>query len=207
LATQRQSVLWGVDLQFDFMRPGGELYVPGAEQIVPNVRRLVQTARNNQALLIASACQHSQNDPEFQTFPPHCVRGTAGAELIDEARAITVHSVPNQPDPVLPPGLLANQQIIIEKQVIDVFSNPAAGAIVEEFPRHSDFFVFGVATEYCVQHAAEGLLKRGRRVSLVTDAIAAISPAAGESAITRLTALGARLAIADEALMQIHAGS
>ena len=84
VSTQRHSpiVLWEVDAQADFLLPGGKLYVPGAEKRIPNMRRLVESARGGKALLISSADQHSPNDPEFQRFPPHCVRGTSGAEIL-----------------------------------------------------------------------------------------------------------------------------
>jgi len=32
-----QPVLWGVDVQVDFMLPRGNLYVSGAEKIIANI--------------------------------------------------------------------------------------------------------------------------------------------------------------------------
>src|SRR5439155_24495243 len=81
------TILWQVDVQADFMLPGGKLYVPGAEKIIPNIGRLVDQARQGRVLLISSADAHQPDDPEFQRWPPHCVTGTAGAELIPEDRA------------------------------------------------------------------------------------------------------------------------
>ena len=80
-------VLWGVDAQADFMLPDGKLYVPGAEKIIPNLNRLVEQARWARVLLISSADAHQPDDPEFREWPAHCVKGTAGAELVPEARA------------------------------------------------------------------------------------------------------------------------
>ena len=48
--------------------------------------------------------------------------------------------------------------------------------------------------------AAKGLLERGRRVALVSDAIEAIDPAAGRQTLERLKTLGARMITTDEAL-------
>ena len=42
---KNKVVFWEVDLQEDFMLPGGKLYVPGSEKIIPNIRRLVDEAR------------------------------------------------------------------------------------------------------------------------------------------------------------------
>ena len=153
-----RTVLWQVDLQRDFMLPGGALYVQGAERLLPNIRRLVDLARNRRAFLISSACQHAPNDPEFSEFPPHCLRGTPGADLLPEARAGQLYTIPNDHAFVLPGDLWQSEQVLFEKQNINVFTNPHVGATVDSLPRDTEFIVFGVVTEYCVQMAANGLL-------------------------------------------------
>jgi nicotinamidase-related amidase len=57
-----------------------------------------------------------------------------------------------------------------------------------------------VVTEYCVNFAAKGLLERGRRVAVVTDAIEALKPEDGRRTLDQLTALGARLITTRKAL-------
>jgi nicotinamidase/pyrazinamidase len=51
--------------------------------------------------------------------------------------------------------------------------------------------VFGVATDYCVKLAALGLLRLGCRVSVVTDAIQGIDPAASKAALEKMKDAGA----------------
>src|SRR5690349_21396952 len=70
-------VFWEVDTQADFMLPGGKLYVPGAEKRIAQMKRLVAAVRAGKVFLVSSADQHAQDDPEFQRFPAHCVRGTS----------------------------------------------------------------------------------------------------------------------------------
>ena len=74
-------VLWEVDTQADFMLPGGNLYVPGAEKLLPKIQKLTDAARKSHAFLVSHGCFHSPDDPEFQTFPPHCVKGTKGQRV------------------------------------------------------------------------------------------------------------------------------
>src|SRR5437899_1869458 len=81
----RDYIFWEVDVQADFMLPGGKLYVPGAEKILPNIRRLTDAARQDRVFLVSHGCFHTPNDPEFKIFPPHCVKGTPGSELVPEA--------------------------------------------------------------------------------------------------------------------------
>ena len=75
----RDFIFWEVDVQADFMLPGGNLYVPGAEKLLPNIRRLTDAARQGRVFLVSHGCFHTPNDPEFKIFPPHCVKGTSGA--------------------------------------------------------------------------------------------------------------------------------
>ena len=117
----RNIVFWEVDVQADFMLPGGKLYVPGAEKLLPNIRRLTDAARQGRVFLVSHGCFHTQNDPEFTTFPPHCVKGTPGAALVPEALTGRVVTVPNQPAASLPDDLSRYQQILLEKQTLDVF--------------------------------------------------------------------------------------
>ncbi|HXZ41348.1 MAG TPA: isochorismatase family protein [Terriglobales bacterium] len=196
----RKVILWEVDTQKDFMLPGGKLYVPGAEKLLPNIRKLTQAARDGRVFLVSHGCYHAIDDPEFKKFPPHCVRGTPGAEYVPEALADKVLRIPNDATMALPADLFQYQQILLEKQTLDIFESRHANALVERLPRDAEFVVFGVVTEYCVALAAKGLLKRGRRVSVVKDAIETLKPEDGRRTIAELQALGARFITTDQAL-------
>jgi nicotinamidase/pyrazinamidase len=193
VATQLQRILWGVDIQHDFMLPGGALYVPRAENLIPNIKRLVDLARAGGVFLISSACQHTPDDPEFKVFPPHCVRGTPGAELLPEAALDNILRIPSDKSFSLPADLFTYGQVLLEKQVLDVFSNPNTAKIVDRLPADAEFYVFGVVTEYCVQCASKGLLDRKRRVAIVGDAIETLKKTEGETTVSQLVSHGARL--------------
>lgn len=206
-ARQNSVVFWEVDTQADFMLPGGKLYVPGAEKRIPNMKRLADAARSGRVLLVSSTDQHSPNDPEFQRFPPHCVRGTSGAEILPELKAATILWIPNEKSFSLPSSLDEIQQAVLEKQTLDVFDNPNTEKLLARFPENAEFVVFGVVTEFCVRLAAKGLLDRGRHVALVTDAIETIDPQEGRRTLDELTARGARLISTDGALALVASPS
>jgi len=199
----RNFVLWEVDVQADFMLPGGRLYVPGAEKLLPNIKRLTDLARQGRVFLVSHGDFHSSDDPEFKVFPPHCVKGTAGAELVPEALTEKVVRVPNEASAKLPDDLFRHQQILLEKQTLNIFESRHADALVQKLGSQPEFIVFGVVTEYCVSFAAKGLLERGRRVALVQDAIATLKTEDGQKAIAELESLGARLTTTDQALNAI----
>jgi nicotinamidase/pyrazinamidase len=196
----RDVVFWEVDTQADFMLPGGKLYVPGAERLLPNIRRLTDAARQGRVFLVSHGCFHTQDDPEFKTFPPHCVKGTAGSAYVSEALTGKVATVPNEPTAALPRDLAQYQQILLEKQTLDIFESSHADELVKRLGKNPEFVVFGVVTEYCVRLAAKGLLERGRRVSVVEDAIETLKAEDGARTVAELQALGAKFITTDQAL-------
>ncbi len=182
------------------MLPGGKLYVPGAEKRVPNMRRLVDVARAGKVFLISSADQHAPNDLEFARFPPHCVKGTSGSEILAELKAPKIMSVPNDKNFSIPANLDEIQQIVLEKQTLDVFDNPNTEKILRRFPVDQEYVIFGVVTEFCVRLAAKGLLDRGRRVAIVADAIETLDANEAQRTLEELAGRGARLITTDQAL-------
>ena len=205
----RRIIFWDVDTQVDFMLPGGKLYVPGAEKLIPNLGRLTDQARNDRVFLVSDACVHTPDDPEFQRFPPHCVRGTPGAEIISETIARRFLILPDRREASVPRDLSPYQQVILEKQTLDVFDNPHTETVIGRLKEFTDvdaeFVVFGVVTEYCVRCVAKGLLDRGRRVALVEDAIKTLKTEDGNRALAEMKSLGARMINTREAIDELRA--
>ena len=93
------------------------------------------------------------------------------------------------------------QQVTLEKNTLDVFDNPNTDTLLARlnpaassaFESSLRFVVFGVATEYCVCRIGNGLLRRGYRVSVVTDAIRAIDQEKAQQTLENLHSLGSRL--------------
>jgi nicotinamidase/pyrazinamidase len=200
----RDFIFWEVDVQADFMLPGGKLYVPGAEKLLPNIRKLTDAARRGEVFLVSHGCFHPANDPEFKQFPAHCLKGSAGAERLPEALTGNYVKIENDPGLKLPADLSKYQQIVLEKQTLDIFETRHADSLVERLGNAAEFVVFGVVTEYCVSCAVRGLLKRNRRVAIVRDAIATLAPDVGNKTLAELQSLGATLTATDEILGQLH---
>lgn len=198
-------VFWEVDAQEDFMLPGGKLYVPGAEEIIPNLHRLVAAAGSSGALLVSSACAHSENDPEFQRFPPHCIQGSSGARIVPEGMLKKHSTIPADPSFKLAAEIFNSPQIVIEKQMLDVFSNPHTAELVDRIGPEAEYIVFGVVTEYCVRCASRGLLDRGRKVFVVQDAIETLNVEEGRRTLDQLQSAGAKLIGTSDAVgMVLH---
>ena len=173
-----KTVFVDVDTQIDFMFPAGALYVPGAERLLPAIARLNRFAVDHGIPLISTADAHSEDDPEFRSWPPHCVAGATGQSKPADT-------------------LVGAGQTIVEKQVLDVFSNPEFLPLLDSLAADR-YVVYGVATDYCVRCAVAGLQATGKPVLLVTDAIAAVNPDDGARAIEEFTARGGTLTTAGE---------
>jgi nicotinamidase/pyrazinamidase len=196
-------ILWEVDTQKDFMLPGGKLYVPGAEKLLPNIQKLTDAARNGSCFLVSHGCFHAPDDPEFKVFPPHCVKGTPGSEYVEQALTEKVIRVGNHANE-LPKDFLQHKQILLEKQTLDIFESRHAASLVESLPRDAEFLVFGVVTEYCVRLAAKGLMERGRKVTVVEDAIETLNPEEGQRTLKELRELGAKFTTTEKALKRLE---
>jgi nicotinamidase/pyrazinamidase len=185
-----------VDTQRDFMLPTGALYVPGAERILPKLRRLFDFARKNEISILSSADAHVADDPEFKKFPPHCVQGTEGQRKVDET--LLPRPLIFQLQPVnrnLTEAVRKHQQIIVEKQSLDLFSNPIAERLMRVLPPRA--IVFGVATEYCVKMACIGLRRMGVQTVLITDAVRALAPKTEKEAVEEMRRAGVEFIILD----------
>ncbi|MBN2338370.1 MAG: cysteine hydrolase [Acidobacteria bacterium] len=178
-----------VDTQRDFMRKDGALHVPGAERIISKLRRLFDFAERSGITVLSSVDAHAPDDPEFGTFPPHCVKGSEGQRKIDETVFGRPLVLENRPiDRNLVEAVRRYPQIVVEKQTLDLFSNPVAERLLRALPPRA--VVFGVTTEYCVRAAALGLRARGVSVALVTDAVRALSPQGEREALAEMQAAG-----------------
>jgi nicotinamidase/pyrazinamidase len=172
-------LFWDVDTQFDFIDPQGKLYVPGAEAIVPTLARLTEWATANGLLIVASVDAHQPDDPEFEQHPSHCIAGTPGQQKLPETLAKKRFVIPNRPIK-LPPDPRAYEQIIIEKQAFDVFSNPNVDPLLRQLGK-PEVVLYGVVTEICVSAATRGLIERGHRVRVLEDAVFALDRAKADA--------------------------
>lgn len=169
---QNAIVFIDIDTQHDFIDEDGGFPVPGAKKILPVLEKLTRMGRDAGVPILASRDTHRADDPEFERFPPHCVEGTPGWEKVEETKTY--------------------EQELFEKHTFDVFSNPAFAERIKEIgPRIA--IVYGLATDYCVKAAVEGLLEFVPRVLVVEDAIRSVKEEDGAAALEEMKSRGASL--------------
>jgi nicotinamidase/pyrazinamidase len=184
-------VFFDVDTQIDFLFPAGALAVPGAQKILNQLSALTRFAITKGIQIISTADAHSENDPEFKDWPPHCVAGTVGQQKVSTTFAgkpLVLSTDPAALESVRE-RIAGASQILIEKQKLDAFTNPNLRPLLD-IVRADRYVVYGVVTEHCVQSSAFGLLNTGARVELVTDAIKSLNTAAERDVLERFQAHG-----------------
>jgi nicotinamidase/pyrazinamidase len=172
------------------------------------MRRLVEAAREAGLVHVASADDHELTDPEISdepdwrnTYPPHCLRGTRGAEKIaetEQADPLPLSLVPYPPG--LLPGLVeGRREILLLKKNFNVFTNPNTDALLDALDP-DEIVVFGVATDVCDDAAIRGFLARGRRVVFVEDAARGLDAVRTAAALEAWRAAGVAFSTVDKAI-------
>jgi nicotinamidase/pyrazinamidase len=189
-----KTAFFDVDTQLDFVYPAGALYTPGTEGIVNQLRALTQFAGANGIPLISTADAHTEDDPEFREWKPHCVVGTTGQQKVTASLLKDPLVLTTAPDGLtkVEAETASVSQIVVQKQKVDCFTNPNLKPLLKLL-KVERFLVYGVLTEFCVRSAMFGLLQMGFRVEAVTDAIGSFDPEAGNSIIRQFQAEGGKL--------------
>jgi len=176
------ELFWCVDCQKDFILPNGKLYIKGAETILPNLAKITSLAVKNSISVVSTGDYHDIKDEEISdkpdlidTFPPHCLFNEEGSDFVDEAYPKLIHRhyflvTPSHIGELFKSALDRSKDIIIYKNKFDVFKGNSYTDEILEILKPKDIYVYGVALDYCVKYAIEGLVERGYQVFLVTDA-------------------------------------
>ncbi len=141
-----------IDMLRGFLEEGYPLYCGNkARRIIPNVQRLLEheLARGSKIFFICD--HHAPDDLEFEMFPPHCIEGTAGAEVIPELA-----------------GYLG--EIIPKKRYSGFFGTQLEEKLNQLKP--DKLIVCGVLTNICVLHTVADARNRDYQVEVPVDCVA-----------------------------------
>lgn len=150
------SALIVVDMQNDFVKPGGALLVPSAQATIPAVQRLLALARRGRMAVFYTQDTHDPGDIEFAIWGEHVLRGSRGWQIIDEL-------TPQPGDRV------------IQKLRYDGFFGTSLDHELR-LRGMATVIVCGTVANICVLHTAGSAALRGYKVILPVDAISAITP-------------------------------
>jgi len=156
-----------IDMLNDFVEKGGALDCGDrAREIVPFVRRKIEEFRREKQRVVFICDSHRPDDPEFQLFPRHSVKGTDGARIIA----------------ALPVG---QKDIFIEKTRYSAFTNTVLEKTLRKH-RIDQVHVVGVCTSICVMDTVGDLRDRDYPVIVYRHGVADFDPEAHRFSLGRM---------------------
>ena len=158
-----RTALLVIDMQNDFVKPGGSLLVPDAEATVPAIRGLLQLARSSRMRIVYSQDTHHRGDPEWEVWPEHCREGSWGWQIVGEL-------APTAEDTVL------------RKVRDDAFYGTPLDHLLRRWGVDT-LVICGTVANISVQHTAASAALRSYAVVIPRDAISALEPFDLEAAL------------------------
>ncbi len=168
------NVVLVIDMLKGFLEKGHPLYVGDkARRIIPNVQGLLERELGAGSTVFFISDHHAVDDLEFKMFPPHCIEGTAEAEVIPELASY--------------PG-----EVIPKRRYSGLF-----GTTLEEKLRRlkpEKIIVCGVLTNICVLYTVADVRNRDYQVEVPVDCVASPEEKTHRFALEQIErVLGAKL--------------
>ncbi len=163
----RRTAVVVVDMQNDFVKPEGKLYVAAAQRAVEPIARLLERARAAGVFIIYTQDLHGEDDPEYQIWGEHVKAGTWGAEIVAEL-------APRPGDEV------------VQKPRYDAFYASRMEDVLHARPEIDTLVITGTVTNICVLHTAGSAALRWYKVVVPKDAVAALNEFDQEAALHQI---------------------
>jgi len=188
---QRWYLLIDVDTQKDFLLPTGRACVRNQAEVLANIHRVIAWARCENVSVISTAEVYPNNNGCSEIS--YCLDGTEGQKkvpctLLNDRASFPADNINSLPADVL----LAYRQVILHKRCIDPFDEPRIERLLSEVEA-DEFILIGAGTEDAVRATAMGLLHRGKKVSIIVDALGSHNKREAKLALRKMEAKGAKL--------------
>lgn len=174
-----------VDVQRDFCE-GGSLAVEGGAALAARISEYMAQHHAEYKTIVATKDFHVDPGPHFSdepdwvdSWPPHCVAGTHGADLHPDL--VTTHI-----DALFTKGERSAAYSGFE-------ASSDYGSSLADYLRGRDIDevdVVGIATDYCVRATALDALKEDLKVRVLADLVAGVAPQTTAAALEEMAAAG-----------------
>ena len=143
------------DMLNDFVNKGATLEVPTARAIIQHIREEIDKARKKRIPIIYCCDAHKDNDPEFKSWPRHAVKGTAGADVIEQLK-------PKKED------------YVISKTYYSCFYKTSLDKLLKKLGT-THLILTGVVTNICILYTTAEAYMRGYKVTIPKNCVAALT--------------------------------
>ena len=191
LRARRKQILVDIDTQKDFLLAGGKACIGNHRRVLAHIRRVMAWARRRGVPIISTAEVHPNNNGEKEIGC--CIDGTDGQKKICYTLFNNRVSFAADGNTDLPRDMLRRyRQVILHKRCVDPFDEPRIDRLLSEV-RANEFIVVGTSLEGAVGATALGLLQRGKKVTIVVDAVGSRNKREARLALRKIETKGAKL--------------
>ena len=189
--SRRKQILVDIDTQKDFLLAQGKACIRNHRRVLAHIRRVMAWARFQQIPIISTAEVYPNNNGENTIG--YCIDGTEGQKKVRYTLLKDRVSLAADGNTDLPRDMLRqHRQIILHKRCVDPFDEPRIDRLLSEV-RASEFILVGSSLEGAVKMTALGLLQRGKKVTVVIDAVGTHNNREAKLALRKMETKGARL--------------
>ncbi len=144
-----------IDMLNDFVLEGAPLQVPGAMDLAHRIAPFLDKAREAGVPVIYVCDHHDPDDEEFKRWPPHCIKGTEGAKVVEPLK-------PKEGDRCTPKR---RYSAFFETKLEDMLKELGVKTLI----------LTGLLTDVCVYCTALDAGQRGYEVVVPKDLVIALS--------------------------------
>lgn len=189
--SRRKQILVDIDTQKDFLLADGKACIRNHRRVLAHIRRVMAWARTQNIPIISTAEVYPNNNGESTIN--YCIDGTEGQKKIRYTLFNDRVTFGADGSTDLPRDMLRRyKQVILHKRCVDPFDEPRIDRLLSEV-RASEFYLVGTTLEGAVKMTALGLLQRGRKVTVIIDAVGSHSKKEAMLTLRKMETKGARL--------------
>jgi nicotinamidase-related amidase len=188
--TRRKQVIIDVNTQRDFLLADGKACIRNHRRVLAHIRRLMAWARRKDIPIISTCDIYPNNNGDENHC---CVDGTDGQKKVRYTLLENRATFPADGNTDLPRDMMRQyRQVIFHKRCVDPFDEPRIDRLLSEV-RAGEFVLIGNCAEDAIKAMALGLLQRGKKVTVVVDAVGSHNKKDAQMALRKMQAKGARL--------------
>lgn len=153
-----------IDMLNDFILKDGALYSgKKGEEIVGFINEEIEKFRKKGYPIVFLCDNHEVDDKEFEMFPPHCIAGEEGSNIIENID-------------------FRNEDKLIKKRRYSGFFGTDLDIYLRE-KGADEIYLVGVCTNICVLYTAADSRNLGYKVNIYKDGVASFDEEAHEFAL------------------------
>ncbi len=189
--SRRKHILVDIDTQKDFLLADGKACIRNHRRVLAHIRRIMAWARVRNIPIISTAEVYPDNNGESTI--DYCIDGTEGQKKIHYTLFNDRVTFVADGNTDLPRDMLRRyKQIVLHKRCVDPFDEPRIDRLLSEVLAN-EFILVGTTLEGAVKMTALGLLQRGRKVTVVVDAVGSHSKKEAMLTLRKMETKGAKM--------------